>query len=107
MAIYRYSVCEPLNPQIIEKGSIERDNIIGAFEEFPWRDYLQEMEGKMDTDIHYSPSLEVENLNTRHGLCFSIVRKQQEDEFYVFYKRPATVKSFFGLVRKTVSDHMT
>ena len=107
MATYRYSICEPLNPQIIEKGAIDKELILNAFEEFPWSDHLEQMEGKKIDDIHYSPSLEFENLATRHGLCFSIVRKELEDEFYVFYKRPATLKSFFGLVKKQVPDHVT
>lgn len=107
MAAYRYSICEPLNPQIIEKGAIEKEHIVGTFEEFPWVDHLEQMEGKEIDDIHYSPSLEFENTATRHGLCFSIVRKETEDEFYVFYKRPATIKSFFGLIKKQVPDHVT
>lgn len=104
---YYYTICEPLNPEIVDKGDVAKENIIQTFEQFPWIHYLKQMEGKKDSEVYYSPSLEIMNKVTRHGLSISIVGDELKNEFFVFYKRPALVKSLFGLIKRNVDDHLT
>lgn len=44
MSEFRYSICEPITPKIIEKGKIDSSEIIDIFQNFPWKSHLQEME---------------------------------------------------------------
>jgi hypothetical protein len=107
MANYRWSICEPDQPTVIEKGLILKEDLMAAFENFPWMGYLRQMEGMKESDIHYSPSLEFENLDTKQDVVFSIAGNEVNNEFYVFYKRPKTIKTFFGLSKKEVDGYMT
>lgn len=84
---FRYSICEPLNPEIIEKGDIAQEDIISTLSAFPWKEYLIEMNGaEKEEDIHYSPSLEFENKTTQQGMTISAVGDPNNFEFYIFYK---------------------
>ena len=40
MTEFRYSICEPLNPKVIEKGMIAPDSVIGLFNDFQWDFYI-------------------------------------------------------------------
>ena len=44
MTEFRYSICEPLNPKVIEKGMIAPDSVIGLFNDFQWDYYLKQIE---------------------------------------------------------------
>ena len=105
MANYRWSICLPDNPEVIEKGDIAGEDILKMFLEFPWIDHLRKMASMKESDIHYSPSLEFENRDTKQGVTFSIVGDEVNNEFYVFYNRSKTVKSFFGLSKKDIDDY--
>ena len=96
---YRGSFCEPFSPDIIELGDIREEDIIDKFESINWVNYLKQMEGMKEEEIHYSPSLEIENKDTRHGLSISAVGDPNTYEFYIFYKRPKLVTKLFGLVK--------
>lgn len=85
---FRYSVAEPLKPNILEKGKIEKDEIVKIFNEFPWKQYLEQIKNSKDGKIYYSPSLEFENSGNKNGLAISAVGEPDSFEFYVFYKRP-------------------
>ena len=98
MTNYRYSICEPDNPNIIEKGKVDSGELVKIFNEFPWKKYLEDMEGLENP--HFSPSLEFENLNNKNGLSISAVGKSDKYEFYVFFKRPKMKKTWFGLSQK-------
>lgn len=100
---FRASFCDPLKPNIIELGDIAEENIIPIFEKIPWIDLLKKMETAEET--YYSPSLEIENKDTRHGLCISVIGDADDYEFYVFYKRPR--KTFSLLSTQKTEDHMT
>ena len=97
---FRASFCDPFKPDIIELGDIQKDKIIDKFENTPWTDFLQKMESAKEGEIFYSPSLEIENKDTKHGLAISAVGDPNKYEFYIFYKRPKKVKTFFGLKEK-------
>jgi hypothetical protein len=104
---FRYSVCDPFKPEVIEMGEIKKDRILDVFDKFPWESLLAKMEGKPDEQIHYSPSLEIENLDTKQGITISAVGEESQYEFYLFYKRPKMVKSFFGLREKLDENFMS
>ena len=65
------------------------------------------MEVAKEEDIFYSPSLEIENKDTKHGLSISAVGNHDSFEFYIFYKRPKIVKTFFGLKEKIKNGYLS
>ncbi|MGH1338644.1 MAG: hypothetical protein ACRBFS_21200 [Aureispira sp.] len=90
---FRYSICTPLNPAIIEKGDIAKEDIMKTLEAFPWQMYLLQMTTVSDaSEIYYSPSLEFENKANQHGILASAVGAPDQYEFYIFYKKPPTQK---------------
>jgi hypothetical protein len=100
MSQFRYSICEPTNPEIIEKGKIDSSEIMQIVENFPWKKLLEETE-----NIYYSPSLEFENLSNKNGLSISAVGSPDEYIFYVFFKRPKMQKKWFGLSEKLNNNY--
>ena len=104
---FRYSICEPLNPNIIEMGSVQKGDIIKTFEEFPWNKYLTEIINANENDIHYSPSLEFENRSNKNGITASAVGDPENFEFYIFYKRPKMRKRLFGLFEKMNENYFS
>lgn len=104
---FRASFCDPLKPEIIELGYIAQDTIIDHFEKIAWKEYLQKMATAKEKEIYYSPSFEVENNNNKNGLAISAVGDPDNYEFYIFYKRPKKVKTFFGLKEKIEENYST
>ena len=100
---FRYSICEPLNPNIIEKGNISKEEVIKIFEAFPWNKYLLDLLN--GNEIYHSPSLEFENTENRNGITISAVGEPENFEFYIFYKRPKEIKYFFGLMSSTNENY--
>jgi hypothetical protein len=94
------SFCDPLNPNIIQLGDISKEQVVDEFEKINWTEYLQKMNNAKENEIYYSPSFEVHNKDTKHGLAISAVGDPSNYEFYIFYKRPKKVKSLFGLKEK-------
>ena len=104
---FRASFCDPLRPDIIEIGDISQDTIIDHFEKINWNDYLQKMANAKQNEIYYSPSFEVENKESKNGLAISAIGDSNNYEFYIFYKRPKSIKSFFGLKEKVNENYST
>ena len=100
---FRYSICEPTNSEIVEKGKVISADIMQIFEKFPWKSYLEEMENSKN--IFYSPSIEFENLGNKNGLAISAVGNPDKYAFYVFYKRPKLQKTWFGLSEKLNNNY--
>lgn len=107
MVNFRASFCDPFQKEIIDLGTIEETEVIQKFESVPWLDYLKRMETANENEIHYSPSLEIENKDNKHGLSISIVGLPENHEFYIFYKRPKAAKRFFGLQEKIDENYIT
>ncbi len=101
---FRASFCDPFKPEIIELGEIEQNKIMENFEKIPWSDLLEKMKTANENEIHYSPSLEVENKTNKNGLSVSAV---DGTEWYIFFKRPKMVKKWFGLVEKMDDNYLT
>lgn len=105
---FRASFCDPFNPRIIELGGIGESEIIDKFKSIPWRDYLDRMGKASESEIHYSPSLEIENTENRNGVCISAVDDNKGGvEYYIFFKRPKEVTKFFGLTKKMNNNYLT
>ena len=104
---FRVSFCDPLKPDIIELGDILQDTIIDLFEKIDWNGYLLKMANVRQDEIYYSPSFEVENKESKNGLAISAAGDPNNYEFYIFYKRPKKVKSFFGLKEKINQNYST
>lgn len=89
---FKATQCDPLNPNIIELGDISPENIVTAFHKINWPDLLKKMTAVEPEEIYFSPSFEVENTETKHGLAISAVGDPEDFEFYIFYKRPKLIK---------------
>ncbi|NCT76715.1 MAG: hypothetical protein GXC78_19420 [Chitinophagaceae bacterium] len=63
------------------------------------------MELAKEDEIFFSPSLEIENKDTKHGLSISAVGVPNNYEFYIFYKRPKKIKILFGLKEKIDNNY--
>ncbi|MFD1605079.1 hypothetical protein ACFSJW_00640 [Flavobacterium artemisiae] len=105
MSNFRYSICEPANPQIIEKGRIDSSEIMTIFKTFQWKQKLEESERLKE--VYFSPSLEFENLTNKNGIAISAIGKPDNYEFYIFYKRPKTRKTWFGLSSKLDQNYLS
>lgn len=106
---FTYSICEPLNPNIIQKGAVSEEAFRSVLETFPWLELLRSMESAAEDEIHFSPSLELKNVATKHSLAISIVGPEEDLEYYIFYRRPKTVKQkkWFKTVDVFDPDYMT
>nr|WP_319401739.1 hypothetical protein [uncultured Carboxylicivirga sp.] len=101
---FRASFCHPFKSDIIEYGTVESDRIIEAFEKVPWTELLNKMQNAKDSEIHYSPSFEIENIKNKNGLAISAL---DGGEWYIFYKRPKKVKILFGLIERMNDNYVT
>ncbi len=101
---FRASFCDPFKADIIEIGPIEKEKILDLFDKIPWSDYLAKMATAKESEIHYSPSLEIENKDNRNGLVASAIDGR---EWYIFYKRPKRVKVLFGLFERMNNNYLT
>jgi hypothetical protein len=106
MSDYSWSICEPDQSKVIEKGSIRKDKILETFDQFPWIDRLRKVAGMNEDDVCFSPSLGFKNPETGQGVEISIVGTEENYEFYIFYQRPAAVR-VFGLFKKNSKHHLS
>lgn len=104
---FNVSFCNPFQKEIIELGIISKDDIIKKFEETAWNDMLRQMGATNENEIFYSPSLQIENKETKHSLEISAVGEPDNFEFYIFYKRPIKIKSFLGFREKMNEEYTT
>lgn len=97
---FTYSICEPLNPNIIKKGAVTEEAFRVVLETFPWLELLRSLESTAEDEIHFSPSLELRNESTKHSLAISIVGPEEDLEYSIFFRRPKTVtqKKWFKTV---------
>lgn len=105
--MYRYSICDPLKPEIIEMGNIAKEDVMDILNQFPWFDLLKKMNDADPAKVNYSPSIEFENTDNHHGLSISIVGDEKDYEFYVFYKRPKMRVRLFGLIKNLDKDYLS
>jgi len=104
---FSVSFCDPFKKDIVEMGDIAKDKVFEIFEDIKWNSYLSKMKDVRDEDIYFSPSFEIENKENKNGLSISAVGEPDNFKFYIFYKRPKMIKSFFGLLKKMKEDFLT
>ncbi len=104
---FKLSFCDPFQKEITELGEITSNEVIESFQKIPWTDFLKRMEMVPPSDIHYSPSYEIKNMDNNNGLSISAVGSLADFEFYIFYKRPKLVKKFFGLIKAMNNEYLT
>ncbi len=68
---FRASFCHPLQKDIIEFGVLSKEDILKKFEEIPWKEHLAKMKKVSESEVHFSPSFEIENIENRNGLSIS------------------------------------
>jgi len=103
---FRASFCDPFKADIVELGDVEKDKVMEMFEKVPWSEYLAKMATAKESEIYYSPSLEIENKDNRNALSISAIENQ---EWSIFYKRPKLVKrrKFFKVVEEIDNEYLT
>lgn len=105
---FKVSFCDPLNPEILEMGDFEDSQIMEIFDNIPWIDYLEEVDiSKIIEDdeinVHYSPSLEIENHQDKSGIEVSAIN---EEEWCIIYRRPYSAKNI-NHTKPTGLEYMT
>lgn len=101
---FRASFCDPFKPEIVEIGFVEKERILELFDSIKWKEYLEEMDFADESDIYYSPSLEIENADNKNGLSISAI---DGTEWYIFFKRPHINKPNAVLPGNTEEENIT
>ena len=106
---FKYTICEPLNPTIVDKGKVTAEEFINVLQNFPWLDMLRELENAEPSEVYYSPSLELVDLKSNHSLAISIVGPDSDLDYYIFYKRPKTITKtkWFKTVEVVDPEYLT
>jgi hypothetical protein len=102
---FRYSFCFPFESEIIEKGEASKEKILEEVKSFPWQEELKKMVDDDDAEVFYSPSVEIENLDTKHSISVSAIGEPEDHEYMIFYNRPE--QSMFGDVGMYEKDGLT
>ena len=102
----KYSESHPLKSYLVNKQLLTKDEFIEKFKRFKWLDFLKLQLSAHKSQIHCSPSLNIED-DQGDGVSVSIVGDLNEHEFYVCYKRSITrkKKKWFGLVEYDYHDN--
>lgn len=98
------SFCHPFQPAPIELGPISKEEIITTFNKTPWQQYLQQMEVADEASICFSPSLEIEWMEEKAGLCFSAVAEKNGYSFIIFFKRPKANRDYISEITDQSSE---
>lgn len=107
MKNYHWTICEPDQPDVIDKGMIRKDEIMDTFLQYPWEEKLKILRNLPEDEICFSPSLEFEDMETGLGVVFSAVNGDAGMEFYIFYKRDTVEKTFLGLSKRQVKGKVS
>ena len=105
--MYKWSICDPLIKDVIEKGAIDKADIIPTFNNFPWRELLNKLSSAKQEEIYYSPSLEFRDEESGRGITFSAVQDKNDYCFYVFFQRPEIISRFFGFRKVEDPDYVS
>jgi len=84
--MFKYTICDPLISNAIDKGTISKEGALQAFNGFPWEEMLAKMRTARPEDISFSPSIEFSNLDDGSSFTVSVVEDEKETVFYLFYK---------------------
>lgn len=104
---FRASFGNPFDPDVMELGELPADQVIDAFDKVPWADFLRQMEAPNGREIHSSPYLDIEHIETHHIVSISVAGTPAEYEYYIFYIRPKRRSYFFGLFSEMDKAYVT
>ena len=85
---YQCSVLIPESPDSIDKGVLSKAEVLAFFQNYDWHNELRKFANMPDEDIHYSPSLKIEDTTSNRWLELSAVGDPFNYIFYLFYQRP-------------------
>jgi hypothetical protein len=86
--------CDPFKADVQELGELKSEEVMTFFERIPWKQYLDDMDQQDGREIHYSPSLVLENIYNNKSLEIAAVGY---DNWYIFFFRTKQVAPIFGL----------
>ena len=96
---FKYSICEPLNKNILYKNEIiSSNNVLNIIENYPWKSELNKMTNA-NSQTFYNPSLDFNCLDTNYRFCLTAEYDKSENiVFSLWYFRLKKPKPFFGLI---------
>ncbi|HEY6162423.1 MAG TPA: hypothetical protein VI112_14435 [Bacteroidia bacterium] len=68
---YTWSICDPFTPGLIEKGEIDKEEIMDTFMKHPWMELCRKMNALPDIEPFFSPTLTFCEVETQADICFS------------------------------------
>ena len=107
MSLFRYSISKPSHPDVSEKGTIDKNEVVALFKNYDWQTFIKQAEKAMERDIYYFPPIEIENATDKHELSFMAIGAPNDPEFLVFYKRPKKIKTIFGFGGKIDENYVS
>ncbi|MBI3885064.1 MAG: hypothetical protein HY302_04965 [Opitutae bacterium] len=102
--MFKFSICDPLIKEAINKGAIPKEGVLPAFRDFSWGEMLAKMRTAKESDIHFSPSIRFENTIDGHVFEISIVEDKKETVFYLFYGESVDDSASSELLDQTASS---
>jgi hypothetical protein len=96
--MYNWTICEPFNPKVVDKGAIDKSIIIETFNSYAWADLLKDVEENPEK-VCFSPSIEFIRQDGA-AVTFSVFDKREDLIFMFFFKRNKMVKGSFGFGTK-------
>lgn len=90
---FSVSFCDPLNPEIMEMGDFDGEQVLEIFDKIPWDEFLEQIEVMEEPEYHYAPSLEIINSITKSGLEVSAI---DETEWHIFFRRQKMIEETGG-----------
>ena len=99
---YTYSICHPEQEEIEYVSDIlGKDDVLRVANDYPWNEKLDLLEGLLEADICYNPSLDFTSKEDKHSFCLTANRNKQKGlEFSLWFNRKVTYKPLFGLFGK-------
>lgn len=105
--MYKLSFCDPFVPMLTELGDFPPEKVIDQFEEIQWTEHLYQMRRASEWREYFSPSFCVVNPDLKQELECCVIDKENEQEWFIFYKRPETVRTWMGLRKEYRENHIS
>ncbi|UPT67092.1 MAG: hypothetical protein M0D57_22245 [Sphingobacteriales bacterium JAD_PAG50586_3] len=96
MPTFTVSFCDPLNPEVIDLGVHQKEEVLKLFNNIKWNDYLATMQGVPDDEIHYSPSFSAANSDNNAIVSVSAL-DGGAGLFYIMYFTPLAPRKIMGI----------
>ena len=82
---YTWNICDPFQPDVIEKGAFEKNKIVETLMDHPWIEICKKMNEPDHGEINFSPSVGFSDEDTMVDISFSCVGDENKLEFMIFY----------------------